>query len=60
MELNSAVNAVLNSDPVDATARVKAKLQVSMLRKSLDAQEQEAQSILQMLEGKGRNIDIRA
>jgi len=60
MEVNAAVNAVLNSDPVDSTAQIKARLQVSMLRKNLDAQEQEAQTILRILEGKGQNLDIRA
>ncbi len=59
MDVNAAVSALTNSDPTDAAASIKARLQVGLLRKSLDAQENESQALLQMLEGKGRNLDIR-
>lgn len=44
------------TDPVNS---IKAKMQVGMLRKQLDAQEYEAAAIMSMLEGKGQNLDIR-
>ncbi len=44
------------TDPVNS---IKTKLQVGMLRKQLDAQENEAGAIMSMLEGKGQNLDIR-
>ena len=44
------------ADPVNS---IKAKLQVGMLRKQLDAQQSEANAIMSMLEGKGQNLDIR-
>ena len=34
-------------------------LQVALLRKSLDAQQEQAADILRLLEGKGQQVDIR-
>jgi len=36
-----------------------ARLQVALLRKNLDAQEQQAAELLRLLEGKGQHLDIR-
>lgn len=58
MEVGGATPQV-TVDPSYATEAVKARLQASMLRKSLDAQENEAAALLRMLEGKGQNLDIR-
>lgn len=54
----------VNPNPVaavasQATNSVKGQLQVSMLKKTLDAQQNEAASLLKLLEGKGQNLDIR-
>ncbi len=37
----------------------RVQLQAIMLRKSLDAQQQQAQELTQELEGKGQFIDLR-
>ena len=42
--------------PVDARMR----LQIAMLKKALDAQQEQAQVLLRETEGKGQVLDIRA
>ena len=37
----------------------RAALQVALLRKALDSQEQQAAEILKLVEGKGQQLDIR-
>jgi hypothetical protein len=61
MSMNvGSIPPVPTPDPTDPVANIKMKLQMSMLRKTLDAQNDEAATLMQMLEGKGQNIDIRA
>jgi hypothetical protein len=56
------------SDAQQVEAMVKAatapedlrqKLQISLLKKSLDVQEQQAAELLRLMEGKGRVVDLR-
>ncbi|HJP82460.1 MAG TPA: putative motility protein [Fimbriimonadaceae bacterium] len=51
--IDAALNAVTNVD------QKRAALQVALLRKALDSQEQQAAEILKMVEGKGQQLDIR-
>jgi hypothetical protein len=50
---DAALNAVTNVD------QKRAALQVALLRKALDSQEQQAAEILKLVEGKGQQLDIR-
>lgn len=59
MDASSAINSALQMDMTDPVNQIKAKLQVGMLKKTLDAQQSEADALLQMLQGKGQNLDIR-
>ena len=52
----ASVNSSVSADPLSATA----KLQVNLLKKALEAQKSEAADLMQMLEGKGKTVDIRA
>jgi len=52
--VNAALSALQNGDDK------KAALQISMLRKSLDSQQQQAADLMKLLEGKGQQLDIRA
>lgn len=36
-----------------------ARLQVALLRKSLDSQQEQAAELIRMMEGKGRVVDLR-
>lgn len=38
----------------------RAGLQIALLRKSLDSQQQEMADLLRLMEGKGQQLDIRA
>lgn len=51
--VQTALSAVQSAD----SKRVA--LQVNLLRKSLDAQQQQAAELLRQLEGKGQVVDIR-
>ncbi len=55
---STGVNAALNA--LTGVEDKKLALQVSMLRKSLDSQQQMAADLLKLLDGKGQQIDIRA
>ncbi len=42
--------------PADAKI---ARLQIALLRKSLDAQQEQSAELIRMMEGKGRVVDLR-
>jgi len=46
--------------PEMATEALKTQVQVGMLKKTLDAQTETANQLLQMISGKGQVIDIQA
>ncbi len=50
---NAALQSLQNAEPT------KAKLQMSMLKKTLESEKDQASQLLKLLEGKGRTIDIR-
>lgn len=59
MEIQGAASTeVKGIANISAEAKI-ARLQVALLRKNLDAQEQQAAELLRMLEGKGQNLDLR-
>lgn len=45
-----------NISPID---NKRAQLQVSLLKKALDSQEQQAAELLKIMEGKGQVVDLR-
>jgi hypothetical protein len=49
----SALQALQNGDDK------RAALQLALLKKSLDSQQQETANLLKMMDGKGQNIDLR-
>lgn len=54
---STGVDAALNA--VAGAEDKRMALQVALLRKSLDAQQEQAADILRLLEGKGQQVDIR-
>lgn len=59
MEIQSAMSGEPTSIAnVSAEAKI-ARLQVALLRKNLDAQQQQASELLKLLEGKGQRLDMR-
>ena len=52
----ASVNNSINADPMNPTNR----LQINLLKKALEAQKSESTQLMQMLEGKGKIVDIRA
>jgi hypothetical protein len=56
--MTSGVNAALSA--LQGVEDKKAGIQVALLRKSLDSQQQMAADLMRLLEGKGQNLDIRA
>ena len=57
----NAIDATLRAlDPSAAQEALQQKVQVSMLKKTLDAQRQQADALMRMADGKGQTIDIRA
>lgn len=58
MELSGAAQSIV-TDLAQPAEGMKAKMQVGMLRKILDSQEAEAAALMNMLQGKGQNLDIR-
>lgn len=52
----SSVASSLSSEPVSPQTRVQGML----LKKALESQKAETAQLLSLLEGKGRNVDIRA
>jgi hypothetical protein len=55
---STGVNAALNA--LTGVEDKRAQLQVSMLRKSLDSQQQIASELLKLIDGKGQQLDIKA
>jgi hypothetical protein len=51
-----ALQALQGASGVD---NKRIQLQVALLRKTLDSQEQQAAELLRLMEGKGQNIDLR-
>ncbi len=55
-----AIDATLKAlDPSAAQEALTQKVQVSLLKKSLDSQREQAATLLRMMEGKGNVIDIK-
>ncbi len=52
----TALQAVQSADPVEGK---RAQLQVALLKKALQSQEDQASELLKMLSGKGQQIDLR-
>ena len=52
----ASVNNSINADPMSPTNSV----QVNLLKKALEAQKSESTQLMQMLDGKGKIVDIRA
>jgi hypothetical protein len=52
--VDAALSALTNVDDK------RAGLQIALLRKSLDSQQQEMADLLRLMEGKGQQLDIRA
>ena len=52
----ASVNNSINADPTAPTNSV----QVNLLKKALEAQKSESTQLTQMLDGKGKIVDIRA
>ncbi len=55
---SSGVNAALTA--LSGVEDKRAALQVSLLKKSLDSQQQIAADLLKLIDGKGQQLDIRA
>ena len=54
---STGVDATLNA--LSGVEDKRTALQVSILRKSLDSQQQIASELMKLLEGKGQQLDIR-
>ncbi len=55
--LSSAVNAPVSTDPVD---QIQSKVQVSILKKALQAQADSVSTLIASVTGNvGRNVDVR-
>ena len=55
----SDVSSIANLAATQATQTTKQAMGAAMLRKNLDAQQNEAAQLMKLLEGKGQNLDIR-
>lgn len=53
----SGVDAALTA--VQSVEDKRAGLQIALLRKSLDSQQQQAADLMKLLEGKGQQVDLR-
>jgi hypothetical protein len=58
MNVTSAPTPVA-SPPLDTVEAKRAQLQVALLRKTLDAQQEQAEQMTRMMQGKGQIVDIR-
>lgn len=55
---SAAANAPISTDPVD---QVQAKIQVSVLKKAMQAQSESVSTLIASVTGNvGRNLDVRA
>ncbi|MBL8061190.1 MAG: hypothetical protein JNK63_10810 [Chthonomonas sp.] len=56
----TAIDATLNAlNPTMSQEALMQRLQANMLRRSLQAQQEQAETLMKMAEGKGQNLDIR-
>jgi hypothetical protein len=55
-----SIPSIPTPDPSDPVSSIKMRVQMSLLRKTMDAQSDQAAELMKMIEGKGQNIDIRA
>ena len=51
--------AIQALNETDATSNVRANLQIALLKKSLQSQQDQAEEMMKMLSGKGQTLDIR-
>lgn len=58
MELSQVSSAEAQAIQAPTEAKI-ARLQVALLRKSLDSQQEQAAELIRMMEGKGRVVDLR-
>lgn len=58
MELSNVSSAETQAIQAPTEAKI-ARLQVALLRKSLDSQQEQAAELIRMMEGKGRVVDLR-
>lgn len=57
----TAVDATLRAlEPNAAQEALMQRLQANLLKRSLEAQQEQSQAIMRMAEGKGQVLDIRA
>lgn len=56
---SSAVSATASATPTNPAA-ARLNLQVSLLKKALESQQEQAAELMRMTEGKGQTLDIRA
>ena len=56
----TAIDATLNAlNPTVSQEALMQRLQANMLKRSLDAQKEQADALMKMAEGKGQTLDIR-
>lgn len=60
MNIGSSTASQPALSAVENTPDSRAALQLLLLKKSLDSQQSAAAQVLQALDGKGQNVDIRA
>lgn len=58
--ISSQAQSVANSINTDSVSSTQTRVQGMLLKKALESQKAETTQLLQMLEGKGRIVDIRA
>ncbi len=58
--ISSQAQSVANSISTDPVSSTQTRVQGMLLKKALESQKAETTQLLQMLEGKGRIVDIRA
>jgi hypothetical protein len=58
--ISNQAQSIANSINVDPVSSTQTRVQGMLLKKALESQKAETTQLLQMLEGKGRIIDIRA
>jgi hypothetical protein len=60
MNVSGASQTALQAlNETDATSNVRANLQIALLKKSLQSQQDQAEEMMKMLSGKGQTLDIR-
>ena len=59
MNISSATASATALQGVQNAGDKRATLQLALLKKALDSQQQDAADILKLMDGKGQNLDIR-